>query len=312
MVEKALPQPSSAPMSSSSDNSESCIPEYWIMNWEQFLAGKRFPQMRKLGVYDNESSSDDSSESSSFSSPERSVDFSGFSSKPYGESRKYTENESPLEFNNFRYNATRHISCQTARSVQQQFCDQVRPDSENKISLNHQLTTARRTRGMYRCNLCNRIFSAGYAIIKHIRVHTRETPFECDFCNKRFSQWGNLRLHVQRHLGIKPYRCNRCDKSYIAPSKLEVHMRSHTNERPYPCSLCFAAFKSKDDHQKHMMIHVNHKPFVCWICNDSFAQPSKLKLHLKTKHMLNVDISKEDVSVQGHEYKITMLPNLNF
>ncbi|CAF1041202.1 unnamed protein product [Rotaria sordida] len=157
------------------------------------------------------------------------------------------------------------------------------------------------------CEKCKATFSSTYALRKHQRVHTRDKPFSCDFCDSKFSQWGNLRHHIQRHLGISPYACPYCKKTFIAPCKLEVHIRGHLDERPYVCNRCQATFRCNDDLRKHLIIHADYKPFVCWLCTKQYFHASKLRMHMKEKHNLNVIIKKKDVLEQGIEYEITII-----
>ncbi|UJR10068.1 hypothetical protein I4U23_014290 [Adineta vaga] len=154
------------------------------------------------------------------------------------------------------------------------------------------------------CEKCKATFSSTYALRKHQRVHTRDKPFSCDFCESKFSQWGNLRHHIQRHLGISPYACPYCKKTFIAPCKLEVHIRGHLDERPYVCDRCQATFRCNDDLRKHSIIHADYKPFVCWLCTKEFFHASKLRLHMKDKHDLDVLIKKKDVLECGTEYEV--------
>ncbi|CAF1160594.1 unnamed protein product [Adineta steineri] len=156
------------------------------------------------------------------------------------------------------------------------------------------------------CPKCKATFSSVHALRKHQRVHTQDKPFSCDFCGSKFSQWGNLRHHIQRHLGISPYACPYCKKTFIAPCKLEVHIRGHLDERPYICDRCQATFRCNDDLRKHLVIHADYKPFVCWLCTKEFFHASKLRIHMKEKHKLDVVIKKKDVLESGTEYEITI------
>lgn len=49
------------------------------------------------------------------------------------------------------------------------------------------------------------------------------------------------------------------------------------------------------------------QPFVCWICAKQYFHASKLRMHMKEKHDLNIIIKKKDVLESGIEYEITII-----
>lgn len=74
------------------------------------------------------------------------------------------------------------------------------------------------------CPICGLCFTN---LKYHLRVHTKEKPFECDICKKKFMLRINLTVHYRIHTGERPYKCKSCEKTFIQKSNLDAHVNNH-------------------------------------------------------------------------------------
>ena len=81
----------------------------------------------------------------------------------------------------------------------------------------------------YRCKYgdWNRIFTKGWNILDHMRMHEDIRPYQCEFCNRAFTQKCNLTKHRQRHIITdlkerKKFKWSKCAKSYTERYNLKV------------------------------------------------------------------------------------------
>ncbi|XP_066254699.1 zinc finger protein ZFP2-like isoform X11 [Euwallacea similis] len=101
------------------------------------------------------------------------------------------------------------------------------------------------------CDTCGQGFIEKSKLLKHIRVHKGDLPFECSWCGKKFPQKDYLRTHERVHTGEKPYRCSFCGKSFGFHAPYRVHLRTHTGERPYKCDFCDRGFTTNQGLKLH-------------------------------------------------------------
>lgn len=141
------------------------------------------------------------------------------------------------------------------------------------------------TSDCFACEYCGKQFVKKGDMLVHLRVHTKEKPYQCSFCPSRFAQKGTLNQHVMLHTGERPFSCKVCDKKFIAKTSLQRHLMVHSSEKKFNCAVCEKPFKSNAAVKKHVaLVHLFEKPDICEKCGVAFSNKSNLKSHMKSVH----------------------------
>lgn len=147
--------------------------------------------------------------------------------------------------------------------------------------------TPKKKKTLHTCEQCGKSFKFKSVLLKHIRIHSTERPFECKVCGADFKQYGGLLSHSKIH-GPPRFTCQECGKQFVFKTKLILHSlrHTHTTEKSHVCSECSKCFGSEERLKLHQKIHRKaswHKkenvPFTCNICNQTFKYFKNLKVH---------------------------------
>ncbi|KYM99791.1 PREDICTED: zinc finger protein 675-like [Cyphomyrmex costatus] len=133
---------------------------------------------------------------------------------------------------------------------------------------------------IWRCNICNKIFSKRAILLNHERVHEDDKFYECEECGKKLASKNSLMYHKKsKHLREKPHMCHYCGNSFVSKEARLIHERIHTGERPYICKVCNTQYRCSSNLSQHMKIHTGLKPHKCHFCSKGFTRKGALTVH---------------------------------
>ncbi|XP_077546342.1 uncharacterized protein LOC144158993 isoform X2 [Haemaphysalis longicornis] len=156
----------------------------------------------------------------------------------------------------------------------------------------------------FHCRLCPYVSGYKGNVTKHVRTHTRETPFTCNVCSRSFTQRGTLTRHSITHIVQQRYKCTKCHATWFkSEADLSQHMDSHIEKEAIKCDVCSQVFPSRTMLTAHLCTHTNDKPFKCMRCPRSFAQKIHLEHHMRkhTEGSSHVcDVCSRSFTSKGH------------
>lgn len=173
-----------------------------------------------------------------------------------------------------------------------------------------------RTKKKHACPVVNCKFTTPYPkdMVRHMRKHTGERPYQCESCKRTYSRIDKLRAHQHIHFGEKCHKCQVCDYATVDKGSLKKHMRIHNDERPFKCQICpyrskrschltvhlrthtgdhpfvciyescMSAFKTSSDLKRHIRMHTGERPYACDICDYRCSIKSNLGVHIRINH----------------------------
>merc|ERR1719427_2176787 len=72
------------------------------------------------------------------------------------------------------------------------------------------------------CGQCGKRFASASSLKLHLNVHKEDKPYKCDVCEKGFSAPASLTNHKLLHTG-ETFKCEYCDYSAVQKGNLKSH-----------------------------------------------------------------------------------------
>ena len=132
----------------------------------------------------------------------------------------------------------------------------------------------------YQCNVCGKSFRCNSYLRQHLIIHTGEKPHKCPDCGKEFAFLQNMKTHLKLHQA-KPFRCGSCHNFYTDAAQLKQHALSHKRPKRHKCHICDKSFTLACLLRDHINTHNGARPHCCAVCHKSFSWLSSLNVHMK-------------------------------
>lgn len=159
---------------------------------------------------------------------------------------------------------------------------------------------ASNTKLKHRCPFegCPWRFATPYKLRRHIKSHTKETPYLCKECGRGFSVRYNLLMHIQTiHSQPQKYKCplRGCKEAFHSQSRLNGHLRRiHKKDWKSLQNCRDVDLKSTDRVRSEdsadgatptdgpgRKTSISSAPYKCPHCQDEFTSKAKLAAHVK-------------------------------
>uniref|UniRef100_A0A8C2ZB64 Zinc finger protein 687a n=1 Tax=Cyclopterus lumpus TaxID=8103 RepID=A0A8C2ZB64_CYCLU len=170
------------------------------------------------------------------------------------------------------------------------------PSIQNHISSQHPAVTEGQTMSIYKCVMCDTVFTNKSLLYVHFDTHLTNQKvhvFKCPECTKLFSQRSSLLDHFKVHVCLHPASSRSRPSVKLESSDREEWMdeekvKTERMKAPsgWKCAPCHARYTDREDYIKHMAEQhsKNLKKFPCNKCESSFTTTSSMRRHIRDKH----------------------------
>jgi hypothetical protein len=192
-----------------------------------------------------------------------------------------------------RIRIRRHKNSQNPEKVQCDYCKSwlYKESIAKHIKRLHENVANQKYTKDFKCNQCDKAFVTNWQLKYHINVHSNKREFQCRFCDLSYFRHFHLKRHMlEKHVTNVVFKCQICPHKFQKKPQIVQHLKKIHKEL------------SKEQLQKEIgkvnsvcLEFIGEVPeeFVqtkqklkCPMCKDfEFEKPSRLKLHLITRHL---------------------------
>ncbi|XP_037309858.2 zinc finger protein 687a [Pungitius pungitius] len=179
------------------------------------------------------------------------------------------------------------------------------PSIQSHISGQHPTLTERQTMLIYKCVMCDTVFTNKSLLHIHFETHLTNQKvhvFKCPECTKLFSQRNSLLDHFKTHktsiskrelpspaaVPPRPRPPVKLESSKGEESRNEEKVKPEKMKAPsgWKCAPCHARYTDREDYITHMAEQHSKslKKFPCNKCESSFTTTSSMRRHIRDKH----------------------------
>ena len=169
----------------------------------------------------------------------------------------------------------------------------------NEIELHEHLRYDHRSKMVFRCNKCVKVFSARSSLhqpheVDHGRVKlagVQGEKYPCPRCTREFLSESMLVNHSRDHKE-NVYGCNECSWHFNTVAGLIKHCQDTHDDRHFACTTCGEVFASNPDLCRHTQ---SHHVKLCHLCRRIFVSEDKLIAHMSEIHPASTVCTREEV-----------------
>ena len=177
----------------------------------------------------------------------------------------------------------------------------------NEIELHEHLRYDHRSKMVFRCYKCVKVFSTRSELhqhheVNHSRVKLAEVQggkFPCPRCTRKFLSESMLVNHSRDHKE-NIYGCNECPWHFNTVAGLIKHCQDTHDNRHFACTTCGEVFASNPDLCKHTQ---SHHVKICHLCHRILVSDDKLFDHMKETHLGSTGRSQEEL-IKGERARV--------